>query len=200
MDVLLISDSIPFQNHEILPLEDESGVNGAIFYTDDTTLLKRLTDETMQRIGKNLKWGETGPLLLTRLLPGKENRPRLSRQDMFYPISHSDIYKVLLPEFRDECSEKCMNAITVHLFNNILVRLGYWKDVAPPMGSFLYEHLAACNALGYFAATYPEDVMRHVIENFRFRLNGKALGIKSIIKEVIPSVGRTYRTYYPKQV
>ncbi|GBQ89476.1 hypothetical protein AA13595_2653 [Gluconacetobacter johannae DSM 13595] len=199
LDVLLLSDSTPLRKHEIFPL-DESGVNGAVFYTDDAALLKCLTDEAVRRIGKNLKWGETGPLLLTRLLGDGKNRSRLSPRGMFCPISHGDIHKLLLPEFRDECAETCTNAITLHLINNILVRMGYWKNVAPPKGSFLHERIAACDALGYFAATYPDDVMRRLIENFNFRRNGKALGIGSIVKEAIPSIGRTYRNYYPKPI
>ncbi|GBQ33214.1 hypothetical protein AA13594_2572 [Gluconacetobacter azotocaptans DSM 13594] len=199
LDVLLLSDNTPFRARDIFPL-DESGVNGAVFYTGDAALLKGLAHEAMQRVGRNLKWGETGPLLLTRLLRDERNRPRLSPQAMFCPIAHGDIHKLLLPEFRDECSETCRTAITVHLINNILVRMGYWKNVAPPKGSFLHERLAACNALGYFAATYPEDVMRRLVENFNFRRNGKALGIKSIVREAIPSIGRTYRNYYPRQI
>jgi hypothetical protein len=199
MDVLLLSTDRVLEGRNIIPMEDDRTINGAIFYLDDAPLLERLIDETMKAVDRNLRWGETGPLLLTRVLSERMDRSDFAEPDLFYPVPYYDIYKVLLPECRNACVESCRNAVTLHLFNNILVKMGYWKDLAPPDGSFLHEKLLEGGLLRYFDGTYPADVMRNMLDNFRLRENGQALGIRSIVREFVPSMVRTYRHYHPKQ-
>lgn len=193
MDVLMMSDDKIFDKPAIVPLEDDRTINGAILYIENVPILRHLIDETMKSMDRTLRWGETGPLLLTRILFEQMNPSGFTDMAVFYPIPHYDIYKVLLPEFRDECAEACRDAITIHLFNNAIVRMGYWKDMAPPIGSFLHEKLGEGDLLRYFDETYPVQVMRNMLDNFRLRMSGQALGIKSIVREFVPSLMRTYR-------
>lgn len=119
----------------------------------------------------------------------------LYEHQTFYPLGHSDIWMVLIPEYFEECALKCESSATIHLYNNIINTIGCWKDIAPPEGSFLH-HLLKVNELpDFYKDNYPTRVMAAVVENFRLRQNGKALGVKTLLRELVPSVGRTIRHY-----
>ncbi|WP_323993016.1 hypothetical protein [Nguyenibacter sp. L1] len=198
LDVLMLSNRIAYTLPDIVAREEQGGINGAILYLRDAAMLQSLIAGAEAMADRNLRWGETGPLLLGKLTKAYPETLRPAAANIFYPIEHYDIQKVLLPEWRDACAAKCGQAITLHLFNNILTGMGYWKDMAPPEGSFLYEALAADGALGLFRDIYPVTVMRNMVRNYQFGLNGAALGIRSIVRQAFPSVLRTYRHYYPR--
>ncbi len=41
--------------------------------------------------------------------------------------------------------------------------------------------------------------MVHMTENYRMRLSGQALGIKAVMGQLIPSIGRTWRHCLPRR-
>ncbi|MFT9016034.1 MAG: hypothetical protein ABF990_09900 [Acetobacter sp.] len=182
---------------DIVVQEEQGGVNGAILYLSEPDLLAQLVADVTARTGRNLRWGETGPLALGKLIARNPGRVVTSAPTLFYPLEHYDIFKIFLPEYSQECREKCASACMVHLFNNIMVKMGYWKDMAPPVGSALHDAMARTDGLKFFRDTYPADVMRNVINNYRLRLSGGDLGIKGLIRQAIPSIRRTYLTYRP---
>ena len=175
--------------------EEQGGINGAIIYTGDVDLLECLIKGCEEKAGGKLLWGETGPKLVAKCLQNAGKSVQAYDFQLFYPIEYYDLYKMLLPEFNAQCEQRCREAITLHLFNNILTSMGYWKDIAPPIGSFLHNIFRERNLLQHFSGVYPENVMRACLDNFLFRQNGKALGIRSVLKEMVPSVARTYRHY-----
>jgi hypothetical protein len=112
--------------------------------------------------------------------------------ETFYPIDHDSIWKVFLPEHRAWCEAQCRSAATLHLFNNVLVRMGYWKSIAPPVGSYLHARFQAADALRFFEATYPETVMRRLTHNFVAAQTGEELGLKAVLTQMLPSAARSY--------
>lgn len=199
LDMIMIDNFRNINRGNIVVKEEQGGINGAILYVEGEKNRQFLIDNVMKLQNRNLRWGETGPLLLEKLVKEEDSHIKLSSYKEFYPVEHYNIYKAFLPEFRDECAVMCREATMVHLFNNILVKMGIWKDLAPPKGSFLYEILEKSDGLKFFKDVYPPNVMKNMIQNYLFRLNGKELGIKSIVREAIPSLIRTYRHYNPKQ-
>ncbi|MCJ8145218.1 hypothetical protein MKI84_20035 [Ancylobacter sp. A5.8] len=195
-DVLMIADG-DFSGHKNLLISEEPhGLNNAIIYISDHAFLDHLREEIYDLFDKELRWGETGPNLIKKVNNHLKKPIETTNHSYFYPIGYHDIWKILLPEYFDFCSSRCTNASTLHIFNNILTKIGYWKQMLPPDGSYLHHVLKENNSLSLFKETYPEDVMRAIVFNFIYRQNGKALGIKSIIREFVPSMIRTYRTYY----
>lgn len=196
VDMLSISDSPVPSFKDIIVKEEQGGINNAILYISDQRLISALSGDAMSKLDKELRWGETGPELLHQLM--KRNNAQsanLYNHEYFYPLDHCDVWKLFLPSKYDECRDKCSKAVTIHLFNNILSTMGYWKELAPPKGSFLYERLDDLNVLTLFSGIYPEKIMTACIENFRFRQNGKALGVKTLVREFCPSIARTWRHY-----
>lgn len=199
LDVLMIKplpDELP---NDLVVREEQGGLNNAVLYIQSNETMDTLIDRAMAVAGRNLVWGQTGPILLTQVANELPLKIETTSHAVFYPIEHYDLFKIFLRQYADECREKCQNASTIHLFNNILSKMGYWKSLAPPVGSFFHEKLQESEGLSFFRDAYPENVMVHVIENYRMRLSGEALGIKAVVRQFIPSIGRTWRHYHPAQ-
>ncbi len=195
VDLLMIADAPMPQHKDIVVREEQGGLNGAVLYISDKDLMKEVFAAMETKLDKELRWGETGPALIFDVMKRKEATLQIYDHRYFYPVEHYDMWKLLLPEHVEECRRKCEAAATIHLFNNILTSLGYWKEFAPPEGSYLHDRLSEAGLIPLFSGVYPERVMRACIENFRFRQNGKALGIKAVLRQIIPSIGRTYGHY-----
>jgi hypothetical protein len=195
VDLLMIND-LPVPIHsDVIVKEEQGGINGAVLYLSDKKVLAAVSHAMEAKLDRELRWGETGPGIIMDVIRKDHSERPLYEHDYFYPIEHYDIWKVLLPAHAEECRSKCSGAVTLHLFNNILTTMGYWKDIAPPRGSFLHEVLDRAHLLRFFKGVYPDRVMAACIDNFRFRQNGKALGIRAVLREIVPSIGRTYHHY-----
>ena len=178
----------------LLAREREDSICGAIMRLDNTRPeLDRLIASTEAAMDRELKWGETGPGLITKIFGRSATFGDAFAPQFFFPITHDDFWKAFLPEYRGECEQLCAEAFGVHLWNNIVDRLGVWKMLAPPPGSFLANRFEQDGSLGFFAGTYPEKVMRAMVENWRLRQDGSALGIGNLSRQLLPSIGRTVR-------
>jgi hypothetical protein len=191
----LASFDIP-DDTNIFALESEKSICGGILRVIQTEpALPELVRRTEFLMDKNMRWGGTGPLLLTGVLGNEVIRSATHPPEEFFPIHFSLFWKAFLPEYYDECSNLCRSAKTIHLWNNIIDRLGFWKDMLPPKGSFLHALFMKETSDTPFVATYPDNVVRQMIENWRMRGNGKDLGIKTLASQIVPSIGRTVRHY-----
>jgi hypothetical protein len=192
-DLVLIDPSaMPSGTEGLVAREKQGGFNNAILYVSDTDLQQTLIKHVEQLKGEDLSWGQTGPLLLDRHGADLARSETIYGPETFYPIDHASIWKAVLPEYRDWCEAQCRSAATLHLFNNVLVRMGYWKAIAPPVGSYLHARFQAADALRFFEATYPETVMRHLAHNFVASHTGEELGLKAVLTQMLPSAARSY--------
>lgn len=195
-DVLLVRDFTEPLPSTILAREDQPVICGAFMrIAGDDPNLQSLVSATEALMDRDLLWGQTGPLLLTKELGRDTLMRRALPASRFYAIGFGDFWKVFLPEHRAECIERTRESWAVHLWNNIVDNLGYWKKLAPPEGSFLHQKLKENDALDLFTDIYPEKVMRKMVENFLLRKSGEDLGIKQLLTQVAPSVRRTIRHY-----
>jgi hypothetical protein len=196
--VLIDALKIPTGVSGLVGREKQGALNNAILYISDTSLQQQLLSEVERLDGKNLSWGQTGPLLLDRYGAQIARSESIYEAGVFYPIDHDGIWRAFLPEHRAWCEDQCRSAATLHLFNNVLVRMGYWKSIAPPVGSYLHACFKAKDALRFFDATYPEAVMRQVLHNFAASRTGEDLGIKAVIDQIVPSIARSCRHHARK--
>ena len=180
----------------VLAREWQPSICGAIMrISRDNAHLDNLIRRTEAARGRSLLWGETGPLLLTREFGKAAMLKQALPAQRFYAIDHDSFWKVFLPEHADECAEQTAESWGVHLWNNIVDTLGYWKRFAPPEGSFLFNALSADGTIKFFEETYPSKVMRKMIMNWRLRKTGGDIGIRQLSTQIIPSVYRTFRHY-----
>ncbi|MCY7396077.1 MAG: hypothetical protein LH468_08000 [Nocardioides sp.] len=193
-DILLIDTFPEPVPATLLTKETEDSLCGAVMRLDPSELpLDQLISRTRDMAGRSLHWGETGPQLLTTVFADSDLRERAAAPDLYYPVLYDVFWKVFLPEEYDACDELCANAATLHLWNNIVVQLGIWKDLAPPRGSYLHHLLELDNSLHLFRETYPEDVMRRMVENWRLRFSGADVGGGNLLRQLGPSALRTAR-------
>ena len=142
---------------------------------------------------KKLRWGETGPRLLTSVYGVESGLP----ESAFYPVHFDDYYKVFLPQFRDECQALCRDAFTLHLWNNLVVKMGLFKTIGPPVGSFLHDVFENDETNRLFDVFYPESVMKAMVHNAVHKVGGDA-GIRKVIALVAPSIRSTIARRWPQ--
>ena len=178
----------------LLAKEDPTSVCGAIMRLErNHPKLDHLVNETLALRDRDLVWGATGPRLLTSLFGKQVIMQESYAPQYFFPIHFREAWKILLPQYRQECEKLCASAYTLHLWNDQMVRIGIWKRFAPPRGSFLAECFAATNGLDFFEDFYPLQVMEHMVSNWRFRCEGGEIGMGQWLRRGLPSVGVTVR-------
>jgi hypothetical protein len=174
--------------------ETRTSLCGAIMRikSDDPRLgdLLRRTEALMHR---ELVWGATGPRLLTNVFGARTIIRHAAPPETYFPIHYDDFFLPFLPEAAEICEELCRQAFTLHLWNNLVVQLGYWKDMAPPRGSWMWKQLQAMGLLSLFTDTYPAEVMRAMVTNWRFRKSGGDIGVVKLTQQIVPSIIRTAR-------
>ena len=117
----------------------------------------------------------------------------LKSADAYMPFHHSEFYKYLLPEYYEECERACRKAYTIHLYNNIWDKIGYYKDLLPPEGSYLHSLLRDSPAAGQFKGIYPASVVRALAEGWHLRFSGEALSVGPLLRQLLPSALRTVK-------
>jgi hypothetical protein len=175
----------------LLAREDASGLCGAIMRLDpEHPALDRLIERTQAVAGRNLVWGETGPRLLTEVFGHDAIMAGAHGPERFFPIHYDQFWKVFLPEYRAECEALCRDGYTLHLWNNIVAKVGIWKDVLPPEGSYLQRRFVDDGMGALFQGTFPADAMRHVVDNYRMRMSGNFDDVRRLAKLALPGLKR----------
>ena len=147
-------------------------LNGAVMrIPPEDPKLPILVARTEQLAGRPIPWGATGPNLVTAIF-GREIVTTAPSPSMFYPVHWDEWFLPFLPSRRSSCETSCHNAVTLHLWNNIVERAGYWKELAPPEGSHLHATFEELGLLSGFRDTYPEAVMRQLYENWHHGVTG----------------------------
>jgi hypothetical protein len=183
-DMLLLRDFDRSVKGNIIGRESPTSICTAILRLDPAD--KRLT-ELLDRIeamkGTLIKWGDTGPRLLTSVYGIKAGEP----ESVFYPMHFDDYYKVFLPQYFEECAERCADAYTLHLWNNRVVKMGLFKRVGPPRGSFLHHVFEQIGANSQFVEFYPANVMQAMIDNAVEKV-GRDEGFRKLLQVGVPVV------------
>ena len=147
-------------------------LNGAVMrIPPDDPRLPLLVDRAEKLAGRSMPWGATGPDLVTAVF-GREIVTTAPPPSTYYPVHWDEWFMPFLPSRRAECERLCGDAITLHLWNNIVERAGYWKELSPPEGSFLHAKFAELGLLGGFRDIYPERVVNQLYENWRHGVTG----------------------------
>jgi hypothetical protein len=179
---LLCLKQFQLPNHgNILTKETDDRLNGAFMRInrDDSHLDQLIaTTEGLANIG-NLKWGATGPSLVTKIL-GPSSLHLALNVSSFYPVHWTEWWKPFLPEERESCEAATSGSYALHLWNNIVEGAGYWKDLAPPHGSYLHERLAQDGLIHLFKGVLPERTMKQLTRNYISQQNAASVPVRSL--------------------
>jgi hypothetical protein len=135
-DVVCLSDRIPAVN-EFFARQDDESVNGAILYFErGHPAMAQCLAHTIT-LGRDVKWGDTGPLLLTRVLQECGCLERAVPASACYPVHYTRALDVLRPSSAAVLRSKIESSLFLHLWNASFVHAGVEKDCRPPKGSLL---------------------------------------------------------------
>jgi hypothetical protein len=87
----------------------------------------------------NIKWGDIGPRLITRLIQENGLVKEIYKEDYFYPIHYKHAMLALDPIHTANINEKVKNSYVYHCWNEILREKNINKNEIPPQKSFIYE-------------------------------------------------------------
>ena len=190
---LLLVKPISFDPAENLFIrEGRKSIIAAMLRIADQPIATRALELILQQAGRDLPWAAPQniiPKAMTELnYNGEVKSPKL-----YNPVPTNDFYKLLLPEFKEECAVLCASAETIHLYNNILQKVGYFKDLLPPEGSYLYERLKSYRDDAGFIGTYPARSVRAMVEGWQLRFSGKELGLGAVARQFMPAINTSIK-------
>ncbi len=120
----------------------ESVSNGQLYFKPRDWVLQhilRACEDTM----KNVELRESlGPDLVSQVL-GELGLPldMGATATSFYPIRYVENFKLWLPEFHDEVTEKTQGAIFLPVYQSFPRHLGFDNSKLPPVGSYLHNFI-----------------------------------------------------------
>jgi hypothetical protein len=89
--------------------------------------------------GAEIGWGAIGPYLLTEIAEANGVDGAASPPSRFFPVAPDDFWRLLDPASRDEVGEAAAGADMLHLWSELLRRMAWDFDAAPPPGCYLAE-------------------------------------------------------------
>ncbi len=130
--------SFPHFPRATVSREDARKINNAVIFAPVGDQMMMEAYKTALRKGENVIWGETGPVLTTKLATSGQYDVDILEATSFYPVHWKEaIRKLLLPSWADYVEETCKDSYGVHLYNEIFKRFRISTDTLPPRGSFL---------------------------------------------------------------
>ncbi|GBQ08889.1 capsular polysaccharide synthesis protein [Acetobacter cerevisiae] len=161
-DVICISRDWP-DTEIFFGYQDNVIINNAIMkFPKDHELLHEAS-RISQDIGKYCLWGETGPLLLTKLVEKYHLEKYSQVEKVFYPAQFWWAFNVREEEVSaDKITEfRQMGAVCIHLWNECLRSADIDKNILPRDGSLLDYILDEYNLKGF----YKEYKLKKDIKN-----------------------------------
>ena len=138
-DVVLLDKTLPEEDEIWFARQDDDIINCAVMYArQDHPVMARCFDEA-RSAGKDVSWGQTGPLLFTRVLNELELSIRSAPKHAAYPTEWRNALDILIPEKTLEVEQLTKGSTFLHLWNEVLRRENVNKFEMPLQGTFLRQ-------------------------------------------------------------
>ena len=124
--------------------------NAVLRLPPDHPVLKTMLARARAAEGEDLGWGAIGPYLLTEAAEAEGVYATSTEPQRFYPIGPDAFWRLVDPASRSLVEEAVSGAVFVHLWSELLRRVGYDFDAAPPPGAYLYDKFAELGTLPRF--------------------------------------------------
>jgi hypothetical protein len=190
-DILCLASTSTIWSGDVIVQEAGGSIINCVLRISDRALLDEAIRLTETFLDKDVVWAATQNVL-PRAMAQTSYAGGIVDASLFSPIDVDDWYRLLLPEHRDACIRLCANAHTVHLYNNVLQKVGYLKSALPPPGSYLRILLEERGVASLFAGAYDEETIRALAANWQFRFSGNAIGFGALTRQIVPSLRRTF--------
>jgi hypothetical protein len=188
-DMLSMDDSE--WSGDVIVKEAGDSIINCVLRISDRVLLDEAIRLTESLLDKDVVWAATQNVI-PRAMARTSYAGVTADASLFSPIDVDDWSTLLLPEYRDVCARLCASAHTVHLYNNVLQKVGYLKSALPPPGSYLRNLIEERDVASLFAGAYDEETLRALVENWQLRFSGNAIGFGALTRQIVPSLRRTF--------
>lgn len=158
-DVVCLTDRIPTVS-EFFARQDADFVNGAIMYFEPAHPVMAKCLAQAMNLGPNVKWGDTGPRLLTRALQEAGCLDRALPAAVCYPVHYTHALDILRPSSTALLAPQVESSLFLHLWNSMLVHRGVEKDCRPPKRSLL-RALTDKHPVEGWSGEYDERTLEH---------------------------------------
>jgi hypothetical protein len=160
-DVVCLTDRLPLVAEFFVRQDADLIAWGVIHFEPRHPVMVRCLDEVM-KLGRAVKWGDGGPVLLTRLLNEYGLSDQARPAATCYPIHYSEALDVLRPSRTAALTPRLEASLFLHLWNAMLVFRGVPKTCLPPKGSLLRQYADKHRVDGW-AGEYDEHTLEHAL-------------------------------------
>lgn len=105
-------------------------------------VLTQMRDRARAAEGMEIGWGAIGPYLLTEIAEAQGVDASASPPSRFFPVAPDDFWRLFDPSSRDQVAQAAAGADMLHLWSELLRRMAWDFDAAPPPGCYLAELFA----------------------------------------------------------
>ncbi len=189
LDIICLKNSKNFYKLEknrkiVIGYETKNKVNNAVLKVNDLNLTNKLLSE-IKKIGYKFKWGKIGPLLLNNYLKKNKVIDEILSEKIFYPINYNKIELLFNPKKTKTALNLTKHSFTIHLYNQIINRIGLPKNILPPKNSYLY------NLMINICPDYNK--LEALPETTFMKLLKKKNGFKENLFDIVPSFFRAFK-------
>jgi hypothetical protein len=103
--------------------------------------------------GGEIGWGAIGPYLLTEIAEAHGVDGAASPPSRFFGVAPDDFWRLFDPASYAEVAQAAVEADMLHLWSELLRRMAWDFDAAPPPGAYLHQVFAQAGALDAFPRT-----------------------------------------------
>lgn len=161
-DVVCLSDTIP-DYPRFVAQQDEELVNNAVMrFEPRHPVMLRCLERAAEK-GRSVRWGDTGPLLLTQVMQELGETQGILAPSICYPIHHANALEVLRPSTLGSVTARVNGSQFLHLWNQVLIDVGVRKTYLPPRGSLL-RRLVERHQIGGWVGEYDEAGLSEALE------------------------------------
>ncbi len=191
LDIICLKDSKSFLKLEknkkiIIGYETKNKVNTAVLKINDISIIKEILNNIKQ-IGYKFKWGKIGPILFSQYISNKSIDSEIFPESFFYPINFKNIELLFNPKHFKLATKLSNNSHTIHLYNQIINRIGIPKNILPPKNSYLYRKIIQICPEYKSLESLPETTFQ--------KLLNKKNGFKENFLDLIPSFFRAIKRF-----
>jgi len=184
-DVVCLSSKVP-EGEIFMERESEELIcNAVIKFPEGHEFVKTLYEKSREA-GKNVKWGQTGPQLITSLAKQTGLWDRTGLQEQAYPIHWEEAFLPVTALGRSATYERTRSASFLHLWNEIFRREGSLALHHPPDGSFLadlYKKHNVRRSFGGLVFRYKLRKWRMAARAFRTELKRRLIRLTVLIHD-----------------
>jgi hypothetical protein len=164
-DVVCLSDAIP-DYPQFVARQVDGLINNAVlrFERGHPVMLRCLALAAEK--GRSVRWGDTGPRLLTQVMGELGETQSIFDPSVCYPIDHLHALDVLRPAKLARVTALLDGSQLLHLWNQMLKQAGVRKTYLPPRGSLLRD-LVERHQIGGWDGEYDEAGVAEAVERHR---------------------------------